>query len=56
MDELLNAAFFVLHTTWIAFTCLGWIWRVTRPWQLSAAVLTALSWVGLGMLYGGHGT
>jgi Protein of Unknown function (DUF2784) len=52
MDELLNAAFFVFHTSWIAFTCLGWIWRATRPWQLAAAGLTALSWLGLGLLYG----
>jgi hypothetical protein len=52
MDELLNAAFFVFHTSWIAFTCLGWIWRATRPWQLATAGLTALSWLGLGMVYG----
>jgi hypothetical protein len=52
MDELLNVVFFVFHTSWIAFTCLGWIWRRTRPWQLAAAVLTTLSWIGLGFLYG----
>jgi Protein of Unknown function (DUF2784) len=52
MDELLNAAFFVFHTSWIVFTCLGWIWRATRPWQLTAAVLTALSWFCVGMRYG----
>jgi hypothetical protein len=52
MDERLNVAFFVFHTSWIAFTCLGWIWRATRPWQLAAAALTTLSWLGLGALYG----
>jgi Protein of Unknown function (DUF2784) len=52
MDEVLNAGFFVFHTAWIALTCLGWIWRRTRPWQLAAALLTALSWFGLGLWYG----
>jgi hypothetical protein len=52
VDEFLNAAFFVFHTAWIAFTSLGWIWRKTRPWQLTMAVLTALSWFGLGAWYG----
>jgi hypothetical protein len=52
VDEVLNAAFFVFHTAWIAFTCLGWMWRRTRQWQLAAALLTALSWGGLGFWYG----
>jgi Protein of Unknown function (DUF2784) len=52
VDEFLNAAFFVFHTTWIAFTSLGWIWRKTRPWQVATALLTALSWFGLGVWYG----
>jgi hypothetical protein len=52
MDEMLNVAFFVFHTSWIAFTCLGWAWRRTRRWQLVAVSLTALSWFGLGILYG----
>jgi hypothetical protein len=54
LDQLvfLDAAFFVFHTAWIAFNCLGWIWRRTRPWQLLTVSLTALSWVGLGLFYG----
>jgi hypothetical protein len=52
LDEVLNVIFFVFHTSWIAFTCLGWIWRRTRPWQLATLVLTALSWFGLGIWYG----
>ena len=52
MDSILNVGFFVFHTSWIAFTCLGWIWRRARPWHLAAASLTALSWFGLGVLYG----
>jgi Protein of Unknown function (DUF2784) len=52
MDEILNVGFFVFHTSWVAFTCLGWIWRRTRGAQLAAVSLTALSWFGLGIWYG----
>jgi hypothetical protein len=52
VDDVLNVAFFVLHTAWIAFICLGWMWHRTRAWQLAAALLTALSWGGLGLWYG----
>ena len=52
MAEILNAGFFVFHTSWIAFTCLGWMWRRTRPWHLATILLTALSWFGLGIRYG----
>ena len=51
-DHALNAGFFAFHTAWIAFTCLGWIWKRTRRWQLAAVLATALSWVGLGAVYG----
>jgi hypothetical protein len=49
---LLNIGFFVFHTAWIAFNCVGWIWRRTRPWQLLTVTLTAVSWMGLGLFYG----
>jgi hypothetical protein len=52
MDETLNVAFFVFDTSWIVFTCVGWIWKRTRPWQLATVSLTALSWVGLGPWFG----
>jgi hypothetical protein len=52
VDERLNVAFFVFHTSWIAFICVGWAWRLTRPWHLATVLLTALSWVGLGIRYG----
>jgi uncharacterized protein DUF2784 len=52
MDEILNVGFFVFHTTWIAFNCLGWIWRRTRRWQLATVTLTTVSWFGLGVRYG----
>jgi hypothetical protein len=52
MDQALDIGFFVFHTAWIAFNCLGWIWKRTRPWQLATVSLTALSWFGLGIWYG----
>lgn len=52
MDEILNVGFFVFHTSWIAFNCLGWMWRRTRRWHLAAVSITALSWFGLGIWYG----
>ena len=51
-DDVLDVVFFVFHTSWIAFNCLGWIWRRTRRWHLVAVSLTALSWFGLGLRYG----
>ena len=50
--QALNILFFVLHSAWIALTCLGWAVRRTRLWQLAAVVLTALSWFGLGLIFG----
>jgi hypothetical protein len=52
MDQALNVTFFIFHTTWIAFTWLGWMWRRTRRYQLTTASITALSWFGLGFWYG----
>jgi hypothetical protein len=52
MDEILNVGFFAFHTSWIAFNCLGWIWKRTRRWQLATVSLTAVSWFGLGIWYG----
>ena len=52
MDHALNVGFFVFHTLWIAFNCLGWISRRTRPWHLATVALTAASWIGLGAWYG----
>lgn len=52
IDQVLNVAFFVFHTTWIVFNGVGWIWRRTRRWHLATTALTALSWFGLGPWYG----
>lgn len=52
VDRTLDIAFFVFHTAWILFNCVGWAWRRTRPWHLATVSLTALSWLGLGSSYG----
>jgi Protein of Unknown function (DUF2784) len=52
MDQVLNIVFFVFHTSWMVFNCVGWIWKKTRPWQLVTVSLTAISWFGLGVWYG----
>jgi hypothetical protein len=52
MDEILNVAFFVFHTAWIAFNALGWLFKRTRRWHLATVTLTAFSWFGLGFWYG----
>jgi uncharacterized protein DUF2784 len=52
MLEFLNIFFFVFHTFWVVFICIGWIWKRLRPWHLGAVLLTALSWFVLGIWYG----
>jgi hypothetical protein len=52
MDQALDILFFVFHTGWILFNCLGWIWKRTRPWQITTVSLTAFSWIVLGAKYG----
>jgi hypothetical protein len=52
MDEILDAGFFVFHTAWIAFNCLGWIWQRTRRWHLLTVTVTVVSWFGVGAWYG----
>jgi hypothetical protein len=50
--EALNIGFFVFHTAWIGFNCVGWAWRPTRRWHLATVSLTAASWFGFGLWYG----
>jgi uncharacterized protein DUF2784 len=52
VDDILNVGFFVFHSSWILFNCIGGMWRETRGWQLVTVALTALSWFGLGIWYG----
>jgi hypothetical protein len=51
-DEALNVGFFVFHTSWIVFNCVGWLWRRSRRWHLATIAFTAVSWFGLGIHYG----
>ena len=50
--QFLNIFFFVFHTCFTLFNCLGWIWKKTRRWNLFTLFLTALSWFFLGIWYG----
>src|SRR3712207_2724524 len=52
MLPFLNVFFFVFHTVWVLFVCLGWAWRRARFGHLVAVALTALSWFVLGYRYG----
>lgn len=53
--ELLGALdlfFVIFHTTLILFNLFGWIPRRLRRANLVALLLTAASWLGLGIFYG----
>ena len=50
--HFLNIFFFVFHTVWMLFNCVGWTWRRTRPLHLTTILLTAFSWFALGIRYG----
>lgn len=50
--QFLDIFFFVFHTSFTLFNCLGWIWKKTRPWNLFTLILTAFSWFFLGIWFG----
>lgn len=52
MYEFLNIAFIVFHTALILFNLFGWIWKSTRRMNLITLLLTAFSWIILGIWYG----
>lgn len=52
MYVLLDVGFIIFHTALILFNLFGWIWEVTRRWNLATLLLTAFSWFGLGLWYG----
>lgn len=52
MYEALNIGFIVFHTALILFNLLGWIWKRTRRLNLATLLLTAFSWIILGIWYG----
>ena len=52
MNQFLDVFFLLLHTLIIGFNLLGWIWPATRKLHFIVVLLTAGSWLILGMWYG----
>ena len=50
--KLLDIFFTVFHTCLVLFNLFGWIWKKTRLLNLITLLLTAGSWVALGIFYG----
>ena len=44
--------FTAFHSLLILFILFGWIWKKTRRLTLACILLTAASWLGLGIFYG----
>ena len=47
-----NYFFFIFHTLFTLFNITGWLFRITRKWNLITLLLTAFSWFVLGIWYG----
>lgn len=50
--KFLDIFFTVFHTSLVLFNLLGWIWKLTRRLNLICLLLTAGSWLILGIFYG----
>ncbi|WP_026966814.1 DUF2784 domain-containing protein [Algoriphagus terrigena] len=50
--NLLDYFFTALHLLIVGFNLLGWIWPATRRLHLWCVLLTAASWLGLGIWFG----
>jgi uncharacterized membrane protein len=50
--KLLDIFFTAFHTSLVIFNLLGWIWKKTRRLNLVCLLLTAGSWLILGIFYG----
>lgn len=50
--KLLDIFFTVFHSLLVLFILFGWIWKKTRRLNLVCILLTAASWLGLGIFYG----
>ena len=50
--RLLDIFFTTFHTCLVFFNLFGWIWKKTRVLNLICLLLTAASWVLLGIFYG----
>ncbi|MCD0490061.1 DUF2784 domain-containing protein [Pedobacter sp. MC2016-14] len=52
MNQILDLFFIVLHLVIVGFNLLGWIWPATRRLHFIVVLLTAGSWLILGIWYG----
>lgn len=52
MLRLLDILLTLVHFIIIGFNLFGWIWPRTRKWHLACIVLTAGSWLLLGIWFG----
>lgn len=52
MYQFLDILFTVAHIVVIGFNLIGWIWQKTRRLHLLCVMLTALSWLLLGIWFG----
>jgi len=50
--KFLDIFFTVFHSSLVLFVLTGWIWRKTRKLHLAVVILTAASWLILGIFYG----
>jgi len=50
--KFLDIFFTVFHTCLVIFNLFGWIWKKTRRLNLYCLLLTAASWLILGIFYG----
>jgi len=50
--KFLDIFFTVFHTLLVLFILFGWIWKKTRRLNLICILLTAASWLILGIFYG----
>jgi len=50
--KFLDIFFTVFHTLLVLFILFGWIWKKTRQVNLICILLTAASWLILGIFYG----
>jgi len=52
MYQFLNIFFFAFHTLLILFNLFGWIFKKTRLLNLISLLITLLSWIVAGAIYG----
>jgi Protein of Unknown function (DUF2784) len=50
--QFLNIFFFVFHTAFTLFNCVGWAFAKTRKLHLVTMLLTVFSWFVLGIWFG----